>query len=110
MELKPAKGLKVKVDADKEAIFGEEAVQVRNVTLPKDDGRIGIMTGTVLAGYCEVDMPTLDGKKHWYPVDKLTGEKGEKIVEPEIALPEEPDGSEESEDSEDSEDSQDEEE
>jgi hypothetical protein len=100
MELKPAKGLKVRVEADKEAIFGEEAVQVRGVVLPKDDGRNGIMTGTVIAGYCEVDMPSLDGKRHWYPVDGLLGEKGEKIVEEEIELPED---SEESEDSEDDE-------
>jgi hypothetical protein len=100
MELKPAKGLKVKVEADKEAIFGEEAVQIRRVTLPKDNGRNGIMTGTVIAGYCEVDMPSLDGKRHWYPVDGLLGEKGEKIVEEEIELPEEPEDSEDSEDEE----------
>lgn len=86
MELKPAKGLKVRVDASKEAIFGEEAVQIRNVTLPKDGGRNGVMTGTVIAGYCEVDMPALDGKRHWYPVDGLVGERGETIVEEEIEL------------------------
>ncbi len=91
MDLKPARGLKVRVEASKEAIFGEEAVQIRNVALPKDGGRNGIMTGTVIAGYCEVDMPSLDGKRHWYPVDGLVGEKGEKIVEEEIELPEEAD-------------------
>ena len=89
MELKPAKGLRVRVNADKEAIFGEEAVQVRRVALPKDDGSSGVLTGTVIAGYCEVKMPSLDGKKHWYPVEGLVGENGEKIVEEEIELPEE---------------------
>ena len=97
MDLKPAKGLRVKVEADKEAVFGDESVQVKRVTLPKDNGRKGIMTGTVLAGYCEVDMPALDGKKHWYPVDGLVGEKGEKIVEEEIELPEESEEDDESE-------------
>ena len=100
MELKPAKGLKVRVEADKEAVFGEEAVQVRGVTLPKDNGRNGVMTGTVIAGYCEVDMPSLDGKRHWYPVDGLVGENGETIVEEEIELPEESDDSEDSTDAE----------
>jgi len=88
MDLKPAKGIKVKVEADKEAVFGEEAVQVRKVALPKDDGRKGVLTGIVIAGYCEVDMPSLDGKRHWYPVEGLVGENGEKIVEEEIELPE----------------------
>jgi hypothetical protein len=103
MELKPAKGLKVKVEANREAVFGEESVQINKISLPNGSSRNGIMTGTVLAGYCEVDMPSLDGKKHWYPVDGLLGEKGEKIVEEEIELPEETDdftGPEESEDDE----------
>ncbi len=89
MDQKPAKGIKVKVEADKEAVFGEEAVQVRKVALPKDNGRNGILTGTVIAGYCEVDMPSLDGRRHWYPVDGLVGENGEKIIEEELELPEE---------------------
>jgi hypothetical protein len=97
MDVKPSKGLKVRVEADKEAIFGDDAVQVKNVTLPKDKGRNGILTGIVLAGYCEVDMTSLDGKRHWYPVDGLVGENGEKVVEEEIELPEEPEGEEESE-------------
>ena len=91
MELKPAKGLKVKVEAAREAVFGEESVQVRKVTLPDGGARKGILTGTVIAGYCEVEMPSLDGKRHWYPVEGLVGEKGEKIVEEEIELPEEAD-------------------
>lgn len=91
MDLKPAKGLKVKVMANKEAVFGEEAVQIKGVTLPNGGGRNGVMTGTVIAGYCEVDMPSLDGKRHWYPVEGLFGEKGERIVEEEIELPPESD-------------------
>lgn len=89
MELKPAKGLKVRVNADREVVFGEEAVQVRNVGFTKDDGHQGVLTGTTLAGYCEVEMPSLDGKRHWYPIEGLVGEKGEKIVEEEIQLDEE---------------------
>ena len=88
MELKPAKGLKVKVNADREVVFGEEAVDVRRVSFPKDDGRTGVMTGTTLAGYCEIEMPSLDGKKHWYPIESLLGEKGEKVVEEEISMDE----------------------
>ena len=84
----------MKVDADREAIFGEEAVQINRVSLPKDKARNGIMTGKVLVGYCEIEMPALDGKKHWYPVDKLLGENGERIVEEEIELPADPEDSE----------------
>jgi len=98
MAVKPAKGIKVKVEADKEAVFGEESVQVKKVALPNDGGRNGVLTGTVIAGYCEVDMPSLDGRRHWYPVDGLVGEHGEKIVEEELELPvETDDGDDESE-------------
>jgi hypothetical protein len=86
MELKPTKGLKVKVNAQREALFGDESVSVTKVHLPDGSARNGIMTGVTLAGYCEVEMPSLDGKKHWYPVEALTGEKGEKIVEEEIVI------------------------
>lgn len=95
MELKPSKGLKVIVNANREAIFGDESVAVHKIML--DDGnRIGTMTGQVLAGYGEVEMLNLDGNKHWYPISDLAGEKGEKIVEEEIPIeiPED-DGSEE---------------
>ena len=88
MELKPAKGVKVKVKAEREVIFGEESMDVRKVTFPKEDGRSGVLTGTTIAGYCEVEMPSLDGKKHWYPIEGLAGEKGEKIVEEEIQIDE----------------------
>ena len=82
MELKPAKGLKVVVKADREAIFGDESVSIQKVSV--GEGNRGIMTGLVLAGFCEVDMQKLDGRKHWYPIENLFGEKGEKIVEEEI--------------------------
>ena len=85
MELKPSKGLKVSVNAQREAIFGDESVTVQNVTL-NDGSKIGVMTGLVLAGYCEVEMQKLDGQKHWYPIDDLAGEHGEKIVEEEIPI------------------------
>lgn len=86
MELKPAKGLRVKVNARREAVFGEEAVSVKNVQLPDDGSNNGVLTGAALAGYCEVEMSQIDGRRHWYPVDSLVGEKGEKIVEEEIAV------------------------
>ena len=35
MDLKPAKGIKVKVEADKEAVFGDESVQVKKVALDR---------------------------------------------------------------------------
>ena len=85
MELRPSKGLKVFVNAQREALFGDESVSIQRITL--DDGnRVGVMTGLTLAGFCEVDMHKLDGRKHWYPVDDLAGEHGEKIVEEEIPI------------------------
>lgn len=85
MELKPAKGIRVRVNAMREAIFGEESVGVQRITL-RDGSRTGIMTGRTLVGFCEVEMPKLDGHNHWYPVEDLTGEHGEKIVEEEIPI------------------------
>jgi len=85
MDLKPSKGLKVKVNAQREAIFGDESVAVQKVKL-NDGDRVGTMTGQTLAGYCEVEMQKLDGLKHWYPIDDLAGENGEKIVEEEIPI------------------------
>jgi hypothetical protein len=85
LELKPAKGLKVKVNAQREAIFGDESVSVQRITL-KDAARLGVMTGRTLVGFCEVEMAKLDGQNHWYPIEDLTGEKGEKIVEEEIPI------------------------
>ncbi|MDE1858044.1 MAG: hypothetical protein KGI26_03130 [Thaumarchaeota archaeon] len=85
MDLKPAKGIKVKVNASREAIFGDESVGVQRVTL-NDGARSGVMTGRTLVGFCEVEMPKLDGHNHWYPVEDLAGEHGEKIVEEEIPI------------------------
>jgi hypothetical protein len=96
LDLKPSKGLKVTVNALREAIFGDESVAVQKVAL-NDGDRIGIMTGQVLAGYCEVEMQKLDGRKHWYPIDDLVGENGEKIVEEEIPIESDEEGDEESE-------------
>jgi hypothetical protein len=85
MELKPSKGLRVRVNTHREAVFGDESVSVQKVSF--DDGnRAGVMTGHVLAGFCEVEMQGLDGHKHWYPIDDLEGENGEKIVEEEIPV------------------------
>ena len=85
MELKPTKGMRVKVSAQREAIFGDESVSVQSVTI-NDGARSGVMTGRTLVGFCEVEMPKLDGHSHWYPIEALTGEHGEKIVEEEIPI------------------------
>ena len=94
MDTKPSKGLKVVVNAGREAIFGEESVSIQKIALG-DGSRNGVMTGLVLAGFCEVDMAKPDGRKHWFPLEDLIGEHGEKIVEDEIPL-EVPEDSEES--------------
>jgi hypothetical protein len=91
MELKPSKGLKVHVNARREAIFGDESVAVQQVTIA-DGTNLGVMTGRTLIGFCEVEMQKLDGRNHWYPVDDLTGEHGEKIVEEEIPVELDEDG------------------
>ena len=85
MELKPGKGVRVRVVTKREAIFGDDSVTVRSVSIP-DASASGILTGVTLAGFCEVEMPSLDGKKHWYPISDLVGEKGERIVEEEIPI------------------------
>ena len=89
MQVKPSKGLKVRVNAGREAVFGEESVTVTKVSIPNDGSRAGVLTGATLAGFCEVEMPALDGNRHWYPVGDLIGEHGEEIVEEEIRLDEE---------------------
>ena len=95
-DVKPSKGLKVKVSATREAIFGEDGVEVKKVTAPPAKKALGTMTGRTLVGYAEVEMEALDGGKHWYPVDQLATEKGEKIVEEEIQVEIKEDSSEES--------------
>jgi hypothetical protein len=85
MELKPSKGLKVLVNARREAIFGDESVSVQKVAI-NDGANTGVMTGRTIVGFCEVEMQKLDGRNHWYPVEDLTGEHGEKIVEEEVQI------------------------
>lgn len=87
LEIKPSKGVKVVVNAHREAIFGEESVSIQKIS-PNDGHMVGEMTGLTLAGFCEVEMPMLDGQKHWYPIGDLLGENGEKVVEEEIAFEE----------------------
>ena len=75
----------MKVNAQREAVFGDESVSVQRIALG-DGAKSGVMTGRTLVGFCEVDMPKLDGHTHWYPVEDLTGEHGEKIVEEEVQV------------------------
>jgi len=86
MDVKPSKGLKVKVNAVREAVFGEDGVEVKKAAIPTGKKASGTMTGRTLVGFAEVEMDALDGSKHWYPVEQLTTEKGDKIVEEEIAV------------------------
>lgn len=104
MDAKPTKGLKVNCSPTKEAIFGEDGVEVKKATIAAGKQRAGVLTGRTLAGFAEVEMSALDGGKHWYPTEEILTEKGEKVVEEEIAI-EEPadDGDEESSGEEDSE-------
>jgi hypothetical protein len=95
MEVRPAKGLKVNCSPTKEAIFGEDGVEVKKATIPADKHRPGVLTGRTLAGFAEVEMTALDGKKHWYPTDEMLTDKGEKVVEEEIVIEEPADDGEE---------------
>ncbi len=88
METKPTKGMKVIVNANREAVFGDESVSVAKVSI-RTNAKVGEMTGLTLAGFCEVSMPKLDGRKHWYPISDLAGEHGETIVEEEVPVEEE---------------------
>jgi hypothetical protein len=95
MEVRPAKGLKVNCSPTKEAVFGEDGVEVKKSTIPADKHRLGVLTGRTLAGFAEVEMAALDGKKHWYPTDEMLTDKGEKVVEEEIVIEEPADDGEE---------------
>jgi hypothetical protein len=97
MEVRPAKDLKVRCTPTKEAVFGEDGVEVKKATIPNEKHKLGVLTGRTLAGFAEVEMTALDGKKHWYPTEEMLTDKGEKVVEEEIVI-EEPadDGEEES--------------
>jgi hypothetical protein len=88
MEVKPVNGLKVNCIPTKEAVFGEDGVEVKKASLPAGKNRAGVLTGRTLAGFAEVEMTALDGKKHWYPTEEMLGEKGEKVVEEEIVIEE----------------------
>jgi hypothetical protein len=88
MDVKPSGGLKVKVKATKEAVFGEDGVEVKQIATPSGKAASGVMTGRTLVGFSEIEMSGMDGKKHWYPVDQLTTEKGDKIVEEELPIEE----------------------
>jgi len=88
MEVRPAKGLSVNCNPTKEAIFGEDGVEVKKASVPAGKHRLGVLTGRTLAGFAEVEMTGLDGKKHWYPTDEMLTDKGEKVVEEEIVIEE----------------------
>ncbi len=98
MELKPVKGLKVRVHASREAVFGEEGVGIEKVSFRSENTTLGTLTGMTLAGFCEVEMTDLDGRKHWYPIESLKGENGEMLVEEEVAIEAEEKEAEEKED------------
>jgi hypothetical protein len=91
MEVRPAKGLKVDCNPTKEAVFGEEGVEVKKASIPAGKHRLGVLTGRTLAGFAEVEMVELDGKSHWYPTDEMLTDKGEKVVEEEMVIEEQAD-------------------
>ena len=95
MEVRPAKGQKVNCNPSREAIFGEEGVEVKKAAIPAGKHRLGIMTGRTLAGFAEVEMEGLDGKTHWYPTEEMLTDKGDKVVEEEIVIEEPADDGEE---------------
>jgi hypothetical protein len=86
MDVKPAKDIKVICDPTKEAIFGEDGVEVKKTSVPIAKQRLGVLTGRTLAGFAEVEMAAIDGKKHWYPTEEMLTDKGERIVEEELAI------------------------
>jgi hypothetical protein len=88
MEVRPTKGLKVNCDPAREAIFGEDGVEVTKASIPAGKHRLGVLTGRTLAGFAEVEMAALDGKNHWYSTEEMLTEKGEKVVEEEIVVEE----------------------
>jgi hypothetical protein len=88
MEVRPAKGVKVNCNPTKEAMFGEDGVEVKKATLPAGKNRLGVLKGRTLAGFAEVEMTGLDGKNHWYSTEEMLSDKGEKVVEEEIVIEE----------------------
>ncbi len=100
MDVKPSKGLKVKINAAREAVFGEDGVEIKKVSSQAGKKATGTMTGRTLVGYAEIEMEGPEKSKHWYPVDQLTTEKGDRIVEEEIAIEIKDESSDEAEDEE----------
>jgi len=86
MDVKPSKGLKVKISAAREAIFGEDGVEVKKVKAQPGKEPTGTMTGRTLVGYAEVETDPPESSKHWYPVEQLKTENGDAIVEEEIQV------------------------
>lgn len=86
MDVKPSAGVKVKVSATREAVFGEDGVEVKTVSAPSGGASSGVLTGRTLVGFTEVEMAGLDGKKHWYPVEQMMTDKGERVVEEEVPV------------------------
>src|SRR5256712_14207249 len=62
MELKPAKGLKVRVHASREAVFGEEGVGIEKVSFQNKMSTIGSLTCMKLEGFREMEMRVPDRK------------------------------------------------
>ncbi len=85
MDIKPTEGLRVKVNATREAVFGEEGVEIKKIAA-LDASSLGVLTGRTLVGFCEVEMASLDGKKHWYPMQQVQTENGDAIKEEEIPI------------------------
>lgn len=89
MEVKPTRGLKVKIEATREAVFGEEGVEIKKSPPLNGNNDLGVLTGRTLVGYCEVEMASLDGRKHWYPIEQTLAENGDRLKEEEIPIPQE---------------------
>ncbi len=87
MEVKPTRGLKVKIEATREAVFGEEGVEIKKGPPLNGNNDLGVLTGRTLVGYCEVEMASLDGRKHWYPIEEMLAENGDSLKEEEIPIP-----------------------
>ncbi len=87
MEVKPTRGLRVKIGATREAIFGEESVEIKKSAPISGENDLGVLTGRTLVGYCEVEMASLDGKVHWYPIEQMIAENGDELKEEEIPIP-----------------------
>lgn len=86
MGQKPEKGSKVVVKATKEAVFGEDEVKIKKITVPEGKKVTGLLTGNVIAGYCEVENTSLDGEKHWFPIEQLYTLEGEQLEEENVPL------------------------